>query len=90
MRELAPLTLESASRSCCLIVQGSCALGSLRMQPGSTNRIDAAGALIARMGDGLGSIASSCESYWERHCHLHEAVLGTNGVLVERTWALWR
>lgn len=45
-----------------MIVQGSCALGSFRMQPGPTNRIDAAGALIAPMGDGLGSIASSCES----------------------------
>lgn len=56
------LTLESASSSCCMIVQGSCALGSFRMQPGPTNRIDAAGALIAPMGDGLGSIASSCES----------------------------
>lgn len=39
-------------------------------------------------GDGRGSFASSYESYWERHGHLHEAVLGTNGVLVERTWAL--
>lgn len=30
-----------------MIIQGSCALGSFRMQPGPTNRIDAAGALIA-------------------------------------------
>lgn len=73
-----------------MIVQGSCALGSFPYAAGPTNRIDAAGALIAPMGDGLGSIASSCDSYWERHCHLDEAVLGTNGVLVECTWALWR
>lgn len=36
-----------------MVVQGSCAVGSFRMQPGPTNRIDAAGALIASMGMGL-------------------------------------
>lgn len=45
-----------------MIVQGSCALGSFPYAAGPTNRIDAAGALIAPMGDGLGSIASSCDS----------------------------
>lgn len=36
-----------------MIVQGSCALGSFRMQPGPTDCIDAAGALIALMGMGV-------------------------------------
>lgn len=36
-----------------MIVQGSCAVGSFRMQPGPTNRIDAAGVLIASIGMGL-------------------------------------
>lgn len=33
-----------------MIVQRSCALGSFRMQPGLTDRTDAAGALIAPIG----------------------------------------
>lgn len=36
-----------------MIVQGSCVVGSFRMQPGPINRIDAAGALIASIGMGL-------------------------------------
>lgn len=36
-----------------MIVQGSCALSSFRMQPGPTDRIDAAGALIAFVGMGV-------------------------------------
>lgn len=36
-----------------MIVQGSCAVGSFRMQPGPINRIDAAGALIVSIGMGL-------------------------------------
>lgn len=36
-----------------MIVQGSCAVGSFRMQLGPINRIDAAGALIVSIGMGL-------------------------------------
>lgn len=36
-----------------MIVQGSCAVGSFRMQPRPTDRFDAAGTLIAPMGMGL-------------------------------------
>lgn len=64
--------------------------GGFRMQPASTNRIDAVGGLGRAHGrTGLASTASSCESYRQRHCHQHEPVLQLR-VLVERTCGLWR
>lgn len=80
-----------------MTVQGSCAVGSFRMQPGPTNRIDAAGALIASIG--MGSARSRLAtnrtgngiggSPWNQRCACgtHMGFVALRGRVVElETW----
>lgn len=78
-----------------MIVQGSCAVGSFRLQPGPTNRIDAASALIASIGMGLarsrlatnrtGTLPAAGGSPWNQRCACgtHTGFVALRGRVVE-------